>query len=201
MNSKTITFLIIGAVLIGVIFTLVFVGIDKQEQKGEIANEVELSQEVIKENIVEENLVQEEETTQVESQEEKISPNCLLIMKKHYNTCNHTINEYVEMPPECINYTQDDLQKEYSDWKVEKFSPNEVVLLKEEDGECNEHYVLRESNGKIVIYKIDENNEEKILEETNIATEYLTQEDKESIEIGLKVNTREELNKVLEDFE
>lgn len=201
MNSKTITLLLIGAALIGVILTLAFIGTNKEEQKGDVDNNIELSEELVNQNVVEENSAQEEETKSVESQEEKISPNCLLILKKHYNGCKHTINEYVEMPPECINYTQNDMKKEYSDWEVEKFSPNEVVLAKEEEGECGEHYILRESNGKIVVYQIDANNEEKILEETNIATEYLTEEDKANIKNGFKVNTREELNKVLEDFE
>ena len=61
--------------------------------------------------------------------------------------------------------------------------------------------LLREKDGKIVIYKIDENGQEKLYETTEIAIDYLTDEDKENIKNGIKVNGKEELNQLIEDFE
>ena len=56
---------------------------------------------------------------------------------------------------------------------------------------------------KNIIYKnyIDENGQEKLYETTEIAIDYLTDEDKENIKNGIKVNGKEELNQLIEDFE
>ena len=64
-----------------------------------------------------------------------------------------------------------------------------------------EEYVLRDREGFIVIYKINENNEEEEYEVTDIATDYLAEPDKINIKNGLKVEGKQELNKIIEDFE
>ena len=62
-------------------------------------------------------------------------------------------------------------------------------------------YLDANNEGKISIYKIDDNNEEKLLENTEISVEYSTEKDKVEIQNGIRVNGKEELNKRLEDFE
>ena len=140
-------------------------------------------------------------TIQTTTKEEKISPNASLILKKHYQGCDHTIKEYVEIPEDFVNLTQEELQEEYPEWKIEKFTSSEVTLIKEEQGVCNEHYVLREKNGVIVVYKINESGEETLSETTGIATQYLTENDRMKIKEGIKVYGKEELNSALEDYE
>ena len=135
------------------------------------------------------------------SNEEKISPNCLLTLKKHYDKCGHTTKEYVDIQENLVNKTQEELEEKYPNWEVEKFSSGEIILYKEYNGMCDEHYILKEKDGKIVIYKIDENEQEKLYETTEIAIDYLTDEDKENIKNGIKVNGKEELNQLIEDFE
>ena len=132
---------------------------------------------------------------------EKISPNCLLILKKYYDECNHTINEYVDVPQDLVNGTEENLKKEYPYWQIEKYSSNEIILYKEFNSNCGQHFVLREDEGKITVYKINENNEEEIYEKTEISVEYLSETDKGKISEGIKVNGIEELNQLLEDFE
>lgn len=135
------------------------------------------------------------------SNEEKISPNCLLTLKKHYDKCGHTTKEYIDIQEDLVNKTQEELEEKYPNWEVEKFSSGEIILYKEYAGMCDEHYILKEKDGKIVIYKIDENEQEKLYETTEIAIDYLTDEDKENIKNGIKVNGKEELNQLIEDFE
>ncbi len=138
---------------------------------------------------------------QASTADEKVSPDCKIILRKMYNKCNHIIDEQVELPQEIVNMNKEQLEKEYVNWKVESFSPNEVILYKEVDGQCGQHYILRDNDGIIVIYQINENGEEELLDETEISTEYLTQTDLIEIQKGLKVNSLEELNKILEDYE
>lgn len=140
-------------------------------------------------------------TIQTTTEEEKVSPNAILILKKHYQECDHTIKEYAEIPEDFVNLTLEELQKEYADWKIEQFSSLEIILLKEEQGVCNEHYLLKETNGVITVYKIEKNGEETLIEETGISIEYLTENDKMKIKEGIKVYGKEELNSTLEDYE
>ena len=193
---------IILVILIGIVVgRLIYNNNGKLANKNNIIqNEINIVSEKVTDDCIEEyQEVQEEIATN--SQEEKISPNCLLILKKYYDECNHTINEYVDVPQDLVNGTEEDLKKEYQYWQIEKYSSNEIILYKEFNSNCGQHFVLREDEGKITVYKINENNEEEIYEKTEISVEYLSETDKGKISEGIKVNGIEELNQLLEDFE
>lgn len=193
---------IILVILIGIVVgRLIYNNNGKLANKNNIIqNEINIVSEKVTDDCIEEyKEVQEEIATN--SQEEKISPNCLLILKKYYDECNHTINEYVDVPQDLVNGTEEDLKKEYPYWQIEKYSSNEIILYKEFNSNCGQHFVLREDEGKITVYKINENNEEEIYEKTEISVEYLSETDKGKISEGIKVNGIEELNQLLEDFE
>lgn len=193
---------IILVILIGIVVgRLIYNNNVKLANKNNIIqNEINIVSEKITDDCTEEyQEVQEEIATN--SQEKKISPNCLLILKKYYDECNHTINEYVDVPQDLVNGTEEDLKKEYPYWQIEKYSSNEIILYKEFNSNCGQHFVLREDEGKITVYKINENNEEEIYERTEISVEYLSETDKGKISDGIKVNGIEELNQLLEDFE
>lgn len=193
---------IILFILIGIVVgRLIYNNNEKLANKNNIIqNEINIVSEKVTDDCIEEyQEVQEEVVTN--SQEEKISPNCLLILKKYYAECNHTINEYVDVPQDLVNGTEEDLKKEYPYWQIEKYSSNEIILYKEFNSNCGQHFVLREDGGKITVYKINENNEEEIYEKTEISVEYLSETDKGKISEGIKVNGIEELNQLLEDFE
>ncbi len=193
---------IILVILIGIVVgRLIYNNNVKLANKNNIIqNEINIVSEKVTDDCTEEyQEVQEEIATN--SQEEKISPNCLLILKKYYDECNHTINEYVDVPQDLVNGTEEDLKKEYPYWQIEKYSSNEIILYKEFNSNCGQHFVLREDEGKITVYKINENNEEEIYEKTEISVEYLSETDKGKISDGIKVNGIEELNQLLEDFE
>ena len=66
---------------------------------------------------------------------------------------------------------------------------------------CNEHYLLKEKDGEIAIFKLDQNNNQTFLEKTDISTEYLTEKDLENIKRGIIIYSKKELNKTIEDFE
>lgn len=164
----------------------------KKEAKISKKVEDECTEEYTKETKIEE----------VVATKEKVSANSQLIIKKYFKQCDHTINEYVEMPQELVNLTKEEVQNKYNDWKVIGFEPNKVTLYKEFDDMCGEHFKLKVEEGKIVIYQINKEGNQSIYEKTNISSEYLTQTDLISIENGgLDVYGKEELNKIIEDFE
>lgn len=133
--------------------------------------------------------------------EEKLSSNAILILKKYFQKCEHTINEYVELPPELINMTEKEVQAEYPDWEIIGFEKGKLTLYKEFDDVCGEHFKLRVEEGKVVIYIVNNDGTENVYEKTNISSEYLTETDLINMQDGLEIYGKEELNQIIEDFE
>lgn len=202
MKKVWIIGLIIAIIIIGIILGIFIYNknVNNNKQSSIVKNEINIVSEKVTDECTEEYQNSEKEI-ETDSQEEKISPNCLLTLKKYYEECNHTINEYVDIPQDLVNGTEEDLKKEYPYWQVEKYSSNNIILYKEFNSNCGQHFVLREDNGKITVYKINENNAEEVYENTEISVEYLSETDKIKISEGIRVNGIEELNQLLEDFE
>lgn len=158
----------------------------------------------ISENIEDECTKEYSKETKIEAvvaTKEKISANSQLILKKYFKQCDHTINEYVELPKELVNMTKEEVQKHYPDWEVIGFEKEKVILYKEFDGVCGEHFKLRVENGKVVVYIVDTDGKESLYEKTNISSEYLTETDLINMQDGLEIYGKEELNQIIEDFE
>lgn len=200
MNKVMIIVLCI-VVIIGAIFTAVVIYDNNKEIKNEENIVTEIAEKVTDDCIEEYEQIEQERMLQANSSKEKISPNCLITLEKYYKNCEHTINEYISIPEQLVNKTQNDLQKEYKDWEIRKFSSNQIILYKEFDGECQEHYIVKDNEGKVTIYKILENGEQKEERKTEISTDYLTESDKINMKNGITVNSKEDLNQLIEDFE
>ncbi len=192
--------IIIGAIIIIAIavYVGVFVFYRSNKPKNQV-NTTNIKNETISNQV--NYSVKNDITITTNTNEEKISPNATLILKRKYKECGHIIKEYKKITDELVNLTKKELIEKENDWEIEKFSKMEVILLKETEGVCNEHYVLKEKDGVIAVYKI-ENEDKEVLEElTGIVTEYLTESDKMEIEEGITVYGKEELNSILENYE
>ena len=140
-------------------------------------------------------------TTDVSATEEKIAANAILILKKYYEQCDHTINEYVELPQELVNLTEKEVQAEYPEWEVIGFEKGKLTLYKEFKDVCGQHFKLKIEDGKVVIYIVNNDGTESVYEKTNISSEYLTETDLLNMQDGLEIYGVEELNQIIEDFE
>ena len=96
-----------------------------------------------------------------------------------------------EVTDECLDEWDD--YNEYISERVEEASNN----ISEKDT----HYLLKDVYGYIEVYYLDENNKEYLYKKTDISTDYLSEEDKDDLQIGIEVVGIEALNKMLEDFE
>lgn len=193
-------------VIIGIFCVLIFIicmGIGSYVYKiNELSNtKIERTTEISDEKIIDDCTKEAEELLQANSIEKKVSPNAIFIFKKEYEACGHTIKEYINAPDDTINKTEQEIKELYSNWAIQSFSNNEIVMNKKETGECGEHYIIKEDNEKIVVYKLNENSEEEFYKETEIITRYLPEEDKSNIKNGIRVNGKEALNCLLEDYE
>lgn len=193
-------------VILGLILSLIFITcigigfyiVKIQEIQG---SQLEQMPEVMGEKVTDECVQEGAELQLTNATEQKVSPNAMLILKCYYNECGHTTKEYLSVPSDLINLSKNEVQEKYQEWELEGFSSNEIVLKQEKQGICNEHYVLREEDERIVVYRIDENNQEKIYERTGILTKYLPETDRINIQNGIFVNGKEALNCLIEDYE
>lgn len=152
-----------------------------------------------KENNTEINNSEIMETTA--SEDEKISPNAILIIRTYYEKCTHLNEETDTISSELVNINKEELQQKYPECQIEKFEKDEIILKKTVDKWCEEHFILKDENGYIVVYCIEENGEENLYVNTNITTEYLPATDKQALSKGLYIYGEEELKVILQDFE
>jgi len=151
-----------------------------------------------------ENVIKDAENIlkETSSSEEKTSPNTKLIEKVYYTDCDHLVQTEKEMGEKLINKTEAEFQIEYIGWEIQKFTQGEVVVYKEKSDFCNEHYILKDVGGEIIVYALDKyDRERETIKETGIQTKYLPEADIENLKNGMKVYGNKNLNQLLEDFE
>lgn len=193
---KYIIFILIISLAISFILGLYLQKLDNVEE--EIAFEAEYTR-LETSNIIKEAEAILQETS---SSEIKTSPNTTLIEKIYYNDCGHLAQDENKIKEKLINKTEAEIQMEYIGWEIQKFTEKEIVVYKEVYDFCDEHYMLKEVEGQIIIYALDKDDKEKaILKETGIQTKYLPETDIENLKKGIKAYGEKELNQLLEDFE
>ena len=184
--NKIITVLICVIVILGAMITAVLISRpnDNQEQLN------------VETQVAEENMLVE-----TNAEEVKISPNCSFTVRTYYKECGHITSQYNNIPEELVNKTEAELKEMYPEYMVETFKSNEVIVYVEKEGECGEHYLVKDMDGKVVIYERLSDGTERLLEETSITTDYLPETDKISLRDGIIIFGREKLNSLIEDFE
>ncbi len=196
-SIKIIISIILSIIIIAIITNII---IYNKKDGNKIPESNTYVSEVIEDECTEE-YINEQNTTTVVSTEEKVAANAILILKKYYTKCEHTVNEYVELPQELVNMTKKDVEAYYSDWKVIGFEQGKITLYKEFDDTCGEHFKLKIEDGKVVVYIVNKDGTESIYEKTSIPSEYLTETDLINMQNGLEIYGKEELNQIIEDFE
>lgn len=202
MKNKTMMVIVAILLIASTIYSIYAIissdnEIEEEEEEEETKTYIS---ETIEDECTEE-YIESQNATTVSSTEEKVSANAILILKKYFTKCEHTINEYVELPQEMVNMTEKEVKEQYPDWEVIGFASDKITLYKEIDDECGEHFKLRVEDGKVVVYIVNKDGTESVYEKTNISSEYLTETDLINMQDGLEIYGKEELNKIIEDFE
>lgn len=165
-------------------------GIQVEEKLAEDINQIE-------ENLIKSNI----ELITTASEEEKTSPNCWFIFKTLYTKCEHITIKKEQIEEVMVNKTKEELQKIYRNWNIVTFRSDEVLFYKEVEEICNEHYILKELDGYVAIYTLDEKDNATLKEITAIVIAYLPEEDVQRLKEGIMVTGKDKLNQALEDYE
>ena len=197
--NKFIIILLSVVVIIASIITAVVIynGEDEEQAKVSIKNIEENTTNTLNNTINSDN----QNVIETNVKEVRISPNAFITFKEIYEGCGHTKVDFVEVPQDFVNLSEDELKDKYSDWNIEKFTDTDIVLSKEFNGSCDEHFIVKDVNGVVIVFKIKEDGTEEESQITDIATEYLTDTDKIEMEQGISVNGKQNLNQLMEDYE
>ena len=200
MDKRWIVAVIVTVIIglaIGVGFAM-FSG-NNDTEKMEYVSEKELADAEEKENSI--NQLESPNAIETSSTQDTISPNAIIIKKTYYEACDHLIRKTEDIPEKLVNKTEEELKEEFPDWKVEEYTPTQIILYKTDSGNCGEHYFVQEHNGVIGIYTVDEYGIKTLEEDTEISTLYLPEEDIQNLKAGVEIVGHTNLVEFLEDYE
>ena len=170
MNKRAILILTALILFFGAAYitTLKF---DKEKQEIILAEKEEEPDDNIE-------VIKNEPVISTNAEETKTTPNTELVLKKIYKDCGHSKAETATLPEEMVNLNKEELSEKYKTWNIEKFAKEEVILSKEVESFCGEHFLVIEEEGIVSIYNLDETGNRTLRETSEIAYEYLPETDK-----------------------
>lgn len=197
--NKVILILVSIIIIIVSIITAVVIynGEDEEQAKVSIKNIEENTTNTLNNSINSDN----QNVIETNVKEVRISPNAFITFKETYEGCGHTKVDFVEVPEDFVNLSKEELKDKYSDWNIEKFTDTDIIISKDFKGSCDEHFIVKDVDGIVTAFKIKEDGTEEEYEITDIATEYLTDTDKIEMKNGIRVNGKQNLNQLIEDYE
>lgn len=166
-----------------------FINFSKKDDKGNPAV------------LAEDKTMQENEIVDTSSSAVTVSPNAEVIMTQTYKKCGHTVTTKEIAPREIVNLNKEKVQDYYKDWSIDEFSSTKIKISRNNPGICNEHYIIKESDGYLSISCKNDIGEYIFKGRTDIPVQYLPEDDLKKLEKGIEVVGRDSLNKFLEDFE
>ncbi|TYP48700.1 BofC C-terminal domain-containing protein [Thermosediminibacter litoriperuensis] len=130
--------------------------------------------------------------------EEKLNPGAKIVFVTRYRGCGHELQKENSADDKFLGYTKTQLQEEFKEWKVESFSSSQVILKREVDGICENHYYIGLYDGYVALFQGEPGKNSKVLEKTDIPAEILKEEDRRLLENGIIINSRDEFLKIRE---
>ncbi len=201
-----ISFLVLALVFGSIGFVAAYYKYSGQiaRERSERQKEQELLQALIKEQEnCSHNIDRSNEVT-VTNYNDIINNKTELIYKTLHTQCEDIIEEVQKPEPELIGLNKDGfkeyLTKNQLNWEIESFSKEKVVLSRQVNKVCPNHYLVTVNKGYITIYKYNEDGSKELVEQTDIPINILPVMDQEKLQKGILVDTKKEVNQLLEDY-
>jgi len=131
-----------------------------------------------------------------------INENTLLIFETNYTACNDKRVEERKANEDEIGLNRQELESNFPEWDVYEFSSSKVILTKELDDYCPNHFILKDKDGMIVIYMPSKGeNESRSIQNTQIPINKLPPDFQDEIRKGLVIDSLQEIEYFLESLE
>ncbi len=188
-------------IVFGVTFLLIIVAtityIVVKEHKDDGVGNISLNNSEISER----NSVNYEILSTVAKDDVVVLPTAKIKIKQSYKKCGHTVIEEFSVPEDIINMTEKEVENYYFGWNIESFSDKEILIYRANNGICEEHYIVKDVDGKVTVFRKDDNNNELLVLATEANTKYLPSEDRNKLELGISIVGKDNLSALLEDYE
>lgn len=146
-------------------------------------------------------LADKQDVEETSFEEEKIGQNTKFIILESYSGCGHNTEVITEVDSDMVNLNKEEFEKKYSEYKVKRFSRDEVIVQKENEGICNEHFKISIGEDFIEVFKLNQKGEEELYLVTGISRDYLAEDDIQKLNKGIEVYGKGNINSKLEDYE
>ncbi len=141
------------------------------------------------------------QTLEASSEDEKLSPNASFAIKEYYDECGHFNFKHYQLPTELVNMTRQEVEDHYDEYEVEEFENDKLVLTREINGLCDEHFFITLVDNHIEVMKLKADGNFIPYQKTDISKEYLPEEDVKQLEEGIYIYGSGKINSVIEDYE
>lgn len=158
----------------------------------------------VQDDITDNDIESDPPNVEIVGEENIITPNTFIEQRTNYKECGHVESEIELADDAIINMTRDEYEaylKDHTNYRLVSFSNTKVTIVGDRNHLCPNHYVIGESDGKIAVFRIDENGDrvlERVFEDHHI--NILQEIDREKIMNGIVVDSEEELSEILENF-
>lgn len=129
-----------------------------------------------------------------------IRPGTIIIIEKRYTKCGHTVSTKIDVPIDMVNLNESQLKLAFKGWEITNFLPKKVVLIKEVQTKCINHYILKEKDGLVAVYYQQPINGVSLKEVTPLSVKNLPQKERSRLKEGIKIESPQELAQTLEDL-
>jgi hypothetical protein len=131
-----------------------------------------------------------------------IGKDSIMVLERYYTGCGHYLIEEHPMENRYIGKNREELAQAYPNWTLKLFTPQRLVLRTEIDSYCPDHYMIKEENGFLVIFRPDKDTGIMlIVEATNIRLERLDSRLQEQLSQGIVVDGIEGVELFMENLE
>ncbi len=130
----------------------------------------------------------------------EITLNTNVIFEREFLQCGHKSVESYKGYQDMIGKTEIEIARKYKEWILKKFDENEVILFREVDDKCLEHYIVKEYNGQIGVFYQNKGVEHNMKQIVPINVSRLRAQDRKKLSDGIFIESDKELAQLLEDF-
>lgn len=133
-----------------------------------------------------------------------VTNNTRFLLKTYYENTRDTITKEIKIPTDIVGKNLEEvrnyLENAYGEWDIRELDKELIELYRIREGISPNHYIVKQSNGYIAIFHVDEDGTPILLEQTNIPVSALTELDREKLLRGIIVKGMDGVTQILEDY-
>ncbi|NMA95475.1 MAG: hypothetical protein GX974_05505 [Clostridiales bacterium] len=154
------------------------------------------------EHIMEHIIEVDRETEAVHEGYKTLTDSKTIIYKNYnYKACGHSHMIEETISYEDIGLDEEKFSNKYPAWTLDEFGSDIIIMKRTLDGYCPKHFILKDLDGMITIYKPDTDGNLGIIKQTDIAIEYLPYELQTWMQNGLAVDSLQDIENMIEDLD